>query len=296
MPSIRAPVSTLRPEALKVRRHDPYAYDVLSSTRAGYAVPISTKHTAPHVAPIADDNTSDCWTLCPSIHESESLNSTASSTTSTAHEIRPAPVNVSELPAAAFLPPESLPHGASQYTPSGCSRTPSFGAASTPSMLAGAGMTPTPKFKIAIVAFKFGTRSFRATFRVAPGDAVVVEWDNGTTHLGFVEDIVEPAQVGSVPSQTLLRRARDGDMRMYETARLRESAALCEAQRLVDKARTAGDISGTVTIMDIEWQLDSRGVTLVAAFSSPAVVDRNTAVMDEVLGDRFACDINVVQA
>jgi hypothetical protein len=137
-----------------------------------------------------------------------------------------------------------------------------------------------------LVNFKFGSRIFTSTFRVAPGDAVVVEWDDSATHIGLVAEVLPAEQASFAGEQLpLIRRARDVDMATFHAVRFRETVATQECQRALDTV-----VNGPcgVRVLDAEWLLDGSGVTLSLGFDGPA--DQLDAV-HEVLQARLNCRV-----
>lgn len=120
-----------------------------------------------------------------------------------------------------------------------------------------------PQERFVIVRFKHETCMYRAPFRVAVNDVVVVEADRGF-NTGTVAEITSEAPSYEVPNR-ILRRASADEVNSLSALREREKNIT------VDVQKTAESVGLGIKVVDTEFQTDMNKLTIY--FSSRAPVD-----------------------
>lgn len=125
-------------------------------------------------------------------------------------------------------------------------------------------------FRVVTISFKQGAAKFRAPFRLAEGDVVVVEGDRGE-HIGTVKAIHPIADTESLMPEVkgkILRRATAADLAALEEKAVREAAVL------TDIAKVAKEVRLNASIADVEYQFDNNKLTIyVERATSTTFVD-----------------------
>jgi len=184
------------------------------------------------------------------------------------------------LPEAASSPKKQLSRKIF-IAPSGPSSPKSTSQVSTPTVTSD---VASPKFAAAVhyatVSVKFGSVTLIAPFRVATGDQVVIEADDGGVHLGVVAKVTT-TQPKTATNLKIIRRARPADLKCYAESRLSEASTAMLCQQYVDDARLS------LVIKDVEWQLDRGALTVLLSSSSQNELDDGY----KVLQSQFQCRI-----
>ena len=119
------------------------------------------------------------------------------------------------------------------------------------------------KTHYALVGFKHDTAMYRAPFRVAPGDVVVVEADRGE-HIGVVQSITTAKPKYNVPA-CVVRRANAAETSLVDDLTMKEERTAPAIQK------TAESLGLGIRIVDVEFQLDMNKLTVF--FASKCFVD-----------------------
>lgn len=125
-----------------------------------------------------------------------------------------------------------------------------------------------------VIAFKHTTATFRAPFRVAEGDVVIVEGDRGE-HIGTVKSVLptndetsQKVAAMTVAPCKIIRRATATDVAVSNSKGEKEAAVL------IDITKAAKEVRLNATIADCEFQLDSNKLTIfVERATSSTFVD-----------------------
>ena len=146
------------------------------------------------------------------------------------------------------------------------------GTPSTPSLTpTAAGGVPIPTCKVAAVNFKFDSNVFAAPFRVQVGDAVVVQWDEHTEHIGIVATIFDSPPDGQpFPALRLVRHAREEDEEAFSKLPSMNCLSTTKCQQTIDILMRANQLAQSVAIVDTEWRLDHSSVTVLLTSVSNA--------------------------
>lgn len=143
----------------------------------------------------------------------------------------------------------------------------------TPAVLVPAVATSTRKaiaYRVVTIAFKQGAAKFRAPFRLAEGDVVVVEGDRGE-HIGTVKAIHPIAETESLSAEVkgkIIRRATVSDLIAMEEKAVRESETMAEIVKVAKEVRL------NASIADVEFQFDNNKLTVyVERATSSTFVD-----------------------
>jgi len=177
----------------------------------------------------------------------------------------PAPavvVQAAAAPVAVAAPTESALFNTSLVISESSGRS----ASPVPSMAstvpaAGSSSTLAPNERCVVVEFKHETCMYRAPFRVAVGDSVVVEADRGE-NIGRVAEICVNAPTYDVPNK-VLRRASAQEMQAVEALRTNE------VQITVNVQRIAESVGLGVKVVDTEFQSDMNKLTVFYSSRSP---------------------------
>lgn len=114
--------------------------------------------------------------------------------------------------------------------------------------------SPAVNYRLVTVSFKHSSAPFRAHFRVAEGDRVIVEGDRGE-HIGIVESILPSTTTVSSTSK-IIRRATAADLEAADAKKEKEVAVVAEV------AKIAREVRLNASIADVEFQLDLNKLTI----------------------------------
>lgn len=118
--------------------------------------------------------------------------------------------------------------------------------------------TATFSFRVVTATFKQGAAKFRAPFRVAEGDTVIVEGDRGE-HIATIKAVHPASETEALaPTVTakIIRRATAADLEVLATRREKESSVLA------DVCKIAKDVRLNATVADVEYQFDNNKLTI----------------------------------
>lgn len=118
-----------------------------------------------------------------------------------------------------------------------------------------------PRIHYAVVVFKRTTSVFRAPFRVAEGDLVVVEGDRGE-NIGVIQSITEKQE--KEVTVKIVRRASAEDREAYTKKSEDEVRSLEVIQKAASSARL------NATIIDVEFQFDMQKLTVFVERATPS--------------------------
>jgi len=123
--------------------------------------------------------------------------------------------------------------------------------------------TSGPVEHFALIGFKHETAMYRAPFRVAVGDVVIVEADRGE-HIGVVQSITTTRPAYNVPSE-ILRHASTVETSIIDDLTMKEKRVTLQIQKLAESFGLG------IRVVDTEFQMDGNKLTVF--FSSRVFVD-----------------------
>lgn len=113
-------------------------------------------------------------------------------------------------------------------------------------------------YRVVTIAFKHCSAMFRAPFRLAEGDIVIVEGDRGE-HIGTVKTIHPIAETEALSPEMkgkIIRRATSADLEAFTAKAEKETATLAEVSKI------AKDVRLNAAIADVEYQFDNNKLTI----------------------------------
>lgn len=167
------------------------------------------------------------------------------------------------LPAVAAAPTQAA---ATTYTASITIGTPAAPSTSILPPPAASRSSAVLSYRLVTVCFKHGSAAFKAHFRVAEGDKVIVEGDRGE-HIGIVSSIL-PVNTAATSPAKIIRRATAADLEAAAVKQEKEAVVLAEVAKIAKELRL------NATIADVEFQLDLNKLTIfVERANSSTFVD-----------------------